>query len=250
MKKQEGIARLLCAIIIAIALIICTASANSEEVTKENMVVISLSHGNIACRDSNRYYGKRPLIIFYPGSQECNSVYRGINFINMYELYDNIDADIIIVSMYNTNMDCTAWDGVAEDLVLFLKEKYKSLSDDDVFPIIVDAVSFGGYGAIAFANEAMQNGIFVDEINLADACNTGVVTSEMIEGLCNKGTSVNVYASTEGMNISRNSRKIIEDLIGEKLFNGEVFYTKHGKVLHEAIYVSGLHSEYSKIYIE
>ncbi|MBR3280411.1 MAG: hypothetical protein IKI57_01010 [Clostridia bacterium] len=250
MKKQEGIARFLCAFIIAIALIICTASANSEEVTQENMVVISLKHGNIACRDSNQYYGERPLIIFFPGSQECNSIYRVINFINNYDLYDDIDADIIVVTMYDKNMNSKSWEAVAEDLVFFLKEKYTSLSDDDAFPIILDAVSFGGYGAITFAEEASLNGIFVDEINLADACNSDVVTAEMIESICNKGTTVNVYASTEGINISRNSRRIIDTLYGANHFNGEVLSTKHGKVLHDAIYINGLHSEYSGYFFE
>ena len=227
--------------ILVVLLMICGCSL-AEDVTKENLDIEYTDNAIIASLNTNEYYAK-PLIVFFPGSGECHSVYSSANFIQNYNLYDDLDCDIIIVAMRDSGTDYRSWQGVCDDLVEYLLPLVERLSEDDEFPIIIDTVSFGGYGGCYFAAEAQDNNLWIKELNLADACNTGVVTPDMVRDIAETGVQVNAYASTGGNNISRSTRNVIDELDGTRGFSGEVFSVSHGAVLAEAINESGLHEE-------
>jgi len=233
-----------------LALVTClivfgASTALAVDTSKDNCHTEVFRSCRITTLNTNQYTGNRPLIIFFPGSNECDNAQKTIGFIRKYELYDGIEADLIAVSI---KTECGGnhhdWEGVSRDVLEFIKDKYYSLCDDEKFPIIVDAVSFGGYGGCYLTQLFMENGLFVDELNLADACGAYCIKASWVQELAEAGTKVNVFACTGSGKISQETRAIIAALDGSRNFYGATFYTSHGKVLQYAIYNDGLHSEY------
>ena len=241
--KKLNIIRLV--ILLTLVVFIGSSSALAVDTSKDNTVVIQLDPCKLAYLISNQYYGpNRPLIIFIPGSNECTNIQKTLNWIRDYELYDNIDCDLIAFSMNSSSIWYKDWESACEDVISFILPYYSRLSDDEVFPIIVDAVSFGGYGGIYLVQCGKRNGIFMDELNMADACGYGVIP-DMIEYIVNRGTFVNIWASSGSGGISISTRKVISELEGSPNFYGEDFPSPHGAVLHKAIYEKNLHSEFA-----
>ena len=209
----------------------------------EEKTIVELEYCTLAVLDSNEYYGSRPLMIFFPGSGECNSINSAVRWLESYHIYDDIDCDIIVVTKKSAGCQYQDWEPVAAEVVEYLEPYYIGLSDDDIFPIIVDSVSFDGYGGVYFSESAMECGIFVDELNLADAVSYPL-TVERIEELTLCGTFVNAFACNGGSDISARTRKVIDELIGSRNFYGTTIYTSHGAVLSKAVEEEGLHSEY------
>ena len=243
--KKLGIIRLV--ILVVIMTILGSSSAFAVDTSKENTVVVQLEHCKIAYLCSNQYYGSRPLIIFIPGSNECTSIQKTVNWIRSYELYDDLDCDVIAFAMNSSSIWYRDWEDACEDVIAFISPYCMRLTDDEQFPIIIDAVSFGGYGGVYFVTCGKVNGIFVDELNLADACGVGM-DAELVREAITLGTHVNIFASSGSGDISRKTRNVTSELYGMPNFYGIDFPSPHGAVLHNAIFEHDLHSEYAYEY--
>ena len=229
--------------LILVILVITFASnvACGQDFEEKN--IVQLDTCTLAVLETNEYYGSRPLMIFFPGSGECNSINSAVKWLESYHIYDDIDCDIIVVTKRSAGCEYRDWEPVAMEVLEYLEPYYSVLSDDDLFPIIIDAVSFGGYGGVFFSELAMENGVFVDELNLADAVSFPL-TVERIQDLTLSGTFVNAWACNGGSDISKRTRNVIDELLGSRNFFGTTIYTSHGAVLSKAVEEEGLHSEY------
>lgn len=238
MKKRRGPAALL----LLACLIFClhTGSAFAADLSAGNCVREKLGHCNITALATNRYSEGRPLIIFFPGSQECNSYQSVIRFIRNYHLYDSLDIDLIAVTLRGSGFWYKNWEGASMDLYEYIREKYEA----SPFPVLIDAVSFGGYGGCFLADYLRENGIPVQELNLADACGSYCISPDWIRDIALSGTRVNVFGCTGTATVSKDTRAVIEQLDGTENFSGLVLECRHGQVLSLAIHDHGLHAEY------
>ena len=234
---KQGCALLFCLILIA-------SNSGAYCITEDDFIIEAHDSCYITALRSNSYYGNKPVIIFFPGSGECCSAYSTIRFLERYCLYDDLYVDIVLVTLKSEPDNYRCWERASEDVLDFMFDKYDPLGDDEKFPIIVDAVSFGGYGGCFLTDLLMDSGVWVDELNLADACSSYCISSDWIRNLSRRGTRVNIYASNEEREISYATRTIISDLQGTNRVFSDVFNVSHGEVLGEAIHEEGLHAEW------
>ena len=222
------------------ALSLCTC-ALAADTSKANCTGRKLRHCDITELLSNRYTEGRPVIVFFPGSEECNSRQKAISFIRGYKLYDGLEVDLVSVTLHGENVWYRDWESAVRDLFEFLKEKY----DVSPFPVIADAVSFGGYGGCYLAQYFTENGIPVQELNLADACGSYCIQADWIRRIAEAGTQVNLLACTGTSRMSRDTRAIIEAVEGTENCASMLLECRHGEVLGVAIHERGLHAAYA-----
>lgn len=220
----------------------CPGAATGADTSRENCTAERLSHSNIMVLNTNEYTEGRPVIIFFPGGEECGNLGDVMRFIRGYRLYDDVEADMIAVAFRTKALRPKDWEKPAQDLMEYLRERYQK----SPFPIIVDAVSFGGYGGCYLTQLFNENGMQVKELNLADACIPHSVTAEWLQELALSGTQVNAWGCYGSTNVSRETREIIEKLDGTERFRGELIRCSHGQVLSMAIHEFGLHAEYTQ----
>ena len=230
----RGLLFLLC------VLLLFSSGALAADTSAANCERSKLSHCNITTLQSNQYTAGRPVVIFFPGSKECNSYENVIRFIRNYHLYDDMETDLIAVTLRGSGAWYRNWEAAGVDLYEFLKDKY----DASPFPVIVDAVSFGGYGGCWLTEYFRENGIPVEELNLADACGSYCISVDWVRDLALAGTRVNLWGCTGTSSISRDTRSCIEQLEGTANLTGTVIECSHGQVLNRAIYEYGLHAAY------
>jgi len=240
--KIKSVLRVAAFVLVVTIIMLTTNLACAQDL--EDTSIIQLDTCTLAVLETNEYYGSRPLMIFFPGSGECNNINSAVKWLESYHIYDDIDCDIIVVTKRSAGCEYRDWEPVAMEVLEYLEPYYSVLSDDDIFPIIIDAVSFGGYGGVFFSELAMENGVFVDELNLADAVSFPL-TVERIQDLTLSGTFVNAWACNGGSDISKRTRNVIDELLGSRNFFGTTIYTSHGAVLSKAIQEEGLHSEFA-----
>ena len=222
-------------------LCMCASGALAVDVSSGNCERQSLGHCNITTLKTNQYAEGRPVIIFFPGSKECNSYQQVIRFIRNYHLYDDLEVDLIAVTLRGSGAWYRNWEGASRDLLDFLKDRYEA----SPFPVIVDAVSFGGYGGCWLTDHFRENGIPVQELNLADACGSYCISADWIRNIALAGTQVNVWGCNGTTTISKDTRSVIAQLEGTEGFFGLVLDCSHGQVLSLAIHENGLHAAYA-----
>jgi len=247
LKKLSHFNRLVALFLFILVFVLSSvSSAYAVDTSKDNCNALRLAHCNIIELNTNKYYGAdRPLIIFFPGAGECNSLQNTIGFVRSYELYNDLEVDVIVVAFRTESFGHQDWRAVSEDLLDFLSDRYYELSDDDRFPVIVDAVSFGGYGGCYLTDLFMKNSIWVDELNIADGRWAFCIPIDWVEEMALAGTKINVFACPSSGKISVQTRELIDALDGAYNFYGTVLQTSHGAVLSTAIHEEGLHSEWA-----
>ena len=226
--------------LVCLCLLLCAGSAFAADLSGGNCVREKLGHCNITTLATNQYAAGRPLVIFFPGSQECNSYQKVINFIRNHHLYDHLEIDLIAVTLRGSGFWYKNWEGASRDIFEYIREKYEA----SPFPVVVDAVSFGGYGGCWLTDYFRENGISVQELNLADACGSYCISVDWVRDIALSGTKVNVWGCTGTTTISKDTRNVIEQLSGTENFFGQVLDCRHGQVLGIAINENGLHAEY------
>ena len=236
MKRIRSLVSLLLCLCILFA---CTGTAFAVDTSRRSTVLHKMSHCTVTGFQSNLYAEGRPLIIFFLGSQECFSWYNSIHFIQDQKIFDELDVDLLFVNLPKADLWFRLWEAADREVCDFLKEKYEAAQ----FPIIIDSVSFGGYGGCFLAGLLHENGIPVQELNLADACNSNCVYADTVRDIAATGTKVNIFGSTAVNNISKNTRAVIEELEGTENVTGTVFKCRHAKVLNKAITEQGLHDD-------
>jgi hypothetical protein len=223
-------------------LLICVFSgAAAADTSRDNCETQRLQSCNILTLKTNQYAGDRPVIIFFPGGNECGNIGDTAKWIRRYELYDHLDTDLVAVSFRRKPLKPSDWKNPCNDLLAFLKEK----AADSPFPVIIDAVSLGGYGGCYLAQILNENGIPVKELNMADACLPRYITEEWLTQLAGLGTQVNLWGCGGKSNASIETRRLITALEGTENIRGVIVDAGHGAVLHTAIYEHGLHEEFS-----
>ena len=232
---KKAFCALLCLVLLAVH-----GAALGLDVSRENGQPERLKKSNIMTFKTNRYTEDRPLIIFFPGSKECSDLSGTMRFIRKYHLYDNVEADLIAVTIKTGGIRPRDWEAPSQDMLAYVQEKYGSLKPT----IIVDAVSFGGYGGCYLAQLFSENGFPVKELNLADGTIPNSVTADWLRELAGSGIQVNVWGCYGSINVSREGRRIVEELEGTENFQGKLLKCSHGQVLHFAIWENGLHAEY------
>lgn len=232
-------------IILTMIFIFCFSDSFAATLPSDEPEYESFAGCFIAEFPDNTYDGSKPIVFFFPGSGEANSINATVRFIKDYAIYDDIDASIVAVAINNnsTKTDYSDWDNLGKQMSDWLYDKYLALDDDMTFEVIVDCVSMGGLGGTYFTEYALEAGVDVSQINLADAC-TGWCTKEILEGFMEQGVDVNVYACNGPKNISERSRGMIKALDGNENFHGVVLDCSHGQCLHDAVYEDGLHTDY------
>ena len=173
--KKAAVSVLLCLCL----LFSCAGSALGVDTSRDNCQIERLRYSVIATLKTNRYEAGRAVIIFFPGGMECNRIDSVLRFVRGYELYDEVEADIIAVSFKFNALKPRDWEQPAQDVMEYLKERY----EPGHFPIIVDALSFGGYGGWYMAKILNENGMPVKELNMADACLPRYITEEWLRDL-------------------------------------------------------------------
>ena len=232
--------RSLTAFLLFACLLCACISAAALDPSRENCETQRLKSCNILTLKTSRYSADRPVIIFFPGGNECGEIGETIKWIRRYELYDSLEADLIAVSFRRSPLKPSDWKIPCEDLLAFLREKHAA----SPFPIIIDAVSLGGYGGCYLAQILNENGIPVKELNMADACIPRYITADWLTQLAAMGTRVNLWGCNAKTNVSAETRSLIAALDGTENIHGVIVDAGHGAVLHTAIYDHGLHSEY------
>jgi len=220
-------------------LMTCTGNAFAVEISRKTCVLHKMSHCTVTGFKDNRYAEGRPLIIFFLGSQECFSWLNSLTFIRDQKIFGELDADLLFVTLPKAELWYRLWEAADREVCDFLMEKLAGAQ----FPIIVDAVSFGGYGGCFLTGLLRENGITVQELNLADACNSNCVYADTVRDIALGGTKVNIFGSTASNNISKNTRTVIEELEGTENVTTMVFQCRHAKVLNKAITELGLHGD-------
>ena len=235
--KKAAVSVLLCLCL----LFSCAGSALGVDTSRDNCQIERLRYSVIATLKTNRYEAGRAVIIFFPGGMECNRIDSVLRFVRGYELYDEVEADIIAVSFKFNALKPRDWEQPAQDVMEYLKERY----EPGHFPIIVDALSFGGYGGWYMAKILNENGMPVKELNMADACLPRHVSADQLRETALSGTQVNAWGCYSSANVSKETRSIIDTLEGEGIpnFRGVLIQCSHGQVLSKAIHEYGLHSE-------
>lgn len=223
-------------------LVLCTGAAFAADLSGKNTVQTKMSGCIITVLQSNLYAADRPVIIFFAGSRDCFSSYNTLTFMQDQEIYNVLDVDILFITLPKSSLRYTLWEKADQDVCDFLKDKYAAAH----FPIIIDAVSFGGYGGCFLTDLLRENGIPVQELNLADACNSNCVYSDWIRNIALAGTKVNIWGTDSLFNISKNTCKVIEELEGTENVSSMVLECYHGRALYTAIHEHGLHSDLPK----
>ena len=237
-EKQKRLRRMglvLCCVLLALL-----TAAQAVEVSKKTWEFEFLRHGNIMTLKTNRYTADRPVIIFFPGTLESDSIVSTARWIQSYGLYDDLEADVIAACFRSKPLKPNDWEGPVNDLLAYLKEKHEAAP----FPVVCDAVSASGYGGCYLVQLFGENGIPVKELNLADACIPRYVNEDWIRELAAKGTQINIWGCNGTGNLSAEARRLIGVLEGTENVGGAVLDTTHGKVLRQAIDEYGVHAEY------
>ena len=65
--------------LVCLCVLLCAGSAFAADLSGSNCVREKLGHCNITTLATNQYTEGRPLVIFFPGSQECNSYQKVIS---------------------------------------------------------------------------------------------------------------------------------------------------------------------------
>ena len=216
-------------------------SASAADVSAGNCAREKLSRCNITTLLTNRYTEGRPVIIFFPGYDEATSNKNLINFIRNYHLYDDVEIDLVAVTLRGSTPWHRDWEPACRDLYDFLKDKYAA----SPFPIVVDSLSLGGYGGCWLTEYFRKNGIPVRELNLADACGSWCISADWLRELAAGGTRVNIWGCGGSLNISKDTRAIIAELEGTENIQCVTMASSHGAVLSNAIHEYGLHAEYA-----
>ena len=240
MKRFRSLVSLLLCLCV---LVLCAGPAYAVDLSRKNAVEIKKEHCVINGFSTNQFSEGRPVIIFFLGSQEYFAWLRSIEFIRKLKFFDSLDVDILFITMKKSHLMYRRWEPAGRDVCEYLQEKYESAH----FPIIIDSVSFGGYGGIFLIGCLREAGIPVQELNLADACNSNCVTADMIREIAAGGTKVNIWGTTAKLNISANTRAIIEELEGTENISTIVLQCRHANALNKAIYEHGLHSDLPKV---
>lgn len=229
-----------------ILLVMIAAVFNSPayalDISTNNYEIINKDFCAIAAVSTNDYNTNKPLVVFFPGSQETGSIRKTMTFVKKYKLYNKLDINLIAVAFQNGSEYYKDWEPAAEELADFLAE----ITKDKNIPILLDAVSLGGYGAYVTARLLEAKGVDVSEVNLADACLPHLITGLQIQEMLDNGIHVNVYGCGATSRTSKNTRSIIKEFADVNDFNGDVLASSHGGVLSVAIHNSGLHSEYEE----
>lgn len=223
-------------------LLVCTGTAFAADLSRESCILNKQKHCTITSFQTNQYAEGRPLIVFLLGSKESFYWLDAINFIRSLQIFDEADVDIIFVTLPKSELRYTLWDKACEDVCGFISERYTAAQ----FPVIIDSVSFGGYGGCLLTDLLLDRDIPVQELNLADACNSNCVHADWILDIALAGTKVNIWGTTATNNISVNTRQVIEELEGEENIFGIVLECRHGNALSRAISEHGLHSNLPK----
>ena len=223
-------------------LMLCTGAAFAVDLSRQNTVLTKMPHCAITGLQTNQYAADRPVIIFFPGSRECFSAYNTLSFIKSLEIFSDLDVDVLFITLPKANLWFRLWEKADQDLCDFLKDKYEAAQ----FPVIIDATSFGGYGGCFLTDLLRENGIPVQELNLADACNSNCVYSDWVRDIALAGTKVNIWGTDSEFNISKNTCKVIEELEGTENVSSMVLDCYHGRALYTAIHEHGLHSDLPK----
>ena len=227
--------------VILCALLVCAVTcAAAVDTSKDNCASMRLRSCNIMELKTNAYTEGRPVIVFFPGGNECGDIGDTIRWVRRYRLYDELDVDLIAVSFRRQPLKSSDWKNPCDDLLAFLQEKYAV----SPFSVIIDAVSLGGYGGCYLAQVLNENGIPVKELNMADACIPRYVTADWLRQLAGLGTQVNLWGCSGRTNVSAETRAFITELEGTENVSGVIVDASHGAVLHTAIYTHGLHGEY------
>lgn len=217
-------------------------AACAVEVSKQNWAFEFLRHGNIMTLKTNQYTADRPVIVFFPGTLESDSIVNTARWIQKYGLYDDLEADVIAACFRSKPLKPNDWEGPVGDLLEFLKEKHEAAA----FPVVCDAVSASGYGGCYLVQLFNESGIPVRELNLADACIPRYVNEEWIRELAAMGTQVNIWGCRASGSMSAEARRLIEVLQGTENVGGAVLDTTHGQVLRRAMDDYGVHAEYRR----
>lgn len=220
-------------------LVLCTGTAFAVDLSNKNTVQTKMPGCTVTGLQSNLYAADRPVIIFFAGSRECFSAYNTLAFIRSMEIFNDLEVDILFITLPKANLWYKLWEKADRSLCDFLKDKYEAAH----FPIIIDATSFGGYGGCFLTDLLRENGIPVQELNLADACNSNCVYADWIRDIALAGTKVNIWGTDSEFNISKNTCKVIEELEGTENISSMVLECRHGKTLYYAIHEHGLHSD-------
>ena len=234
---RKAVCALLC-----LALLAVSGAAPALDVSRENGQPERLKKSNLMTFKTNAYTEDRPLIIFFPGSKECSDLAGAMRFIRNYHLYNDIEADLIVVTIKTGGIRPRDWEAPSRDVLDFVREKYGDKRPE----IVVDAVSFGGYGGCFLAQLFGENGFPVRELNLADGTIPNSVTGDWIRALAASGIRVNLWGCYGHINVSREGRRLAEELEGTENFRATLLKCSHGQVLHFAIWENGLHAEYRK----
>ena len=235
--------RSLAALFLCLCLLaLCTVDAFAVDLSGKNTVQTKMSGCFITELKSNLYAADRPVVIFFSGSRECFSSYDTLTFIRSLEIFSDLDVDILFITLPKANLRFKLWEKADQDVCDFLKDKYEAAH----FPIIIDAASFGGYGGCFLTDLLCENGIPVQELNLADACNSNCVYADWVRNIALAGTKVNIWGTDSEFNISKNTCKVIEELEGAENVSSMVLECYHGRALYTAIHEHGLHSDLPK----
>ena len=219
-------------------LLLCTGTAFAADLSRNSAVQNKMKHCIITSFQTNRYADGRPLIVLLLGSKESFYWLDAIEFIRNQEIFGELDVDILFVTLPKSELRYTLWNTACEDVRSFIIDQ----AGTAVFPVIIDAASFGGYGGCLLTDLLQESDITVQELNLADACNSNCVHADWIREIAASGTQVNIWGTTAVNNISQNTREVIEELDGTENVFGTVLDCKHGNALYTAIHEYGLHA--------
>lgn len=232
--------RILIPFLLFVFLLGVLSGAQAADTSKGNCENRWLKSCTIMALKTNLYTPDRPVIIFMPGGNECGSITDTVRWLRRYQLYDQLDVDLIAVSFRRQPLKPSDWKNPCDDLLAFLKEN----APDS--PVIIDAVSLAGYGGCYLAQILNENGIPVKELNMADACVRRYITEDWLRLLAGQGTQVNLWGCGGKTNVSVETRKLITALEGTENIQGVIVDADHGAVLHTAICSHGLHEEYKE----
>lgn len=224
-------------------LLLCTGTAFAADLSRNSAVQNKMKHCIITSFQTNRYADGRSLIVLLLGSKESFYWLDAIEFIRNQEIFGELDVDILFVTLPKSELRYTLWNTACEDVRSFIIDQ----AGTAIFPVIIDAASFGGYGGCLLTDLLQESDITVQELNLADACNSNCVHADWIREIAGSGTKVNIWGTTAKLNISANTRAIIEELEGTENISTIVLQCRHANALNKAIYEHGLHADLPKV---
>ena len=214
-------------------------AARAADLTRGNCAIEFLNNCSIYVPKDNRYDGSRPVIVFLPGITESDNINETAYWMRRHKVYDDVDADIVAAAFWEEPEGFFPWKLMARDLRACLEKK----QGEKPFPVIIDAVSVSGYGACCLAQFLVEDGIPVQEINLAEACDCSFITAEWLADLAAAGVRVNIWIGSDTENWSKKSRSIAAELKDTENVNSVVLNVTHGLELDAAVHEYGLHEE-------